>query len=200
MFRKNVSLFLILFPGLCIGQHIKYKMIHMQSPAVGKYMLHILPWGYDSNTTDEQMARCVDTLPGHPLAAKMYNILYKDDTTRLAVKIEEGLYLFSKKRYTIEVYWKNGNKKYISLVTKRFKKYHQFVYHENDAPAACGCFKNGHKVGRWVYFNTQGLKVKVEHYAKDGTVKSSKTIDPPKKTLRTIFNTRHLAGTPYIIQ
>jgi len=170
----------------------------MQSPAIGRYMLHILPWGYDSTMTAESLAKCADTLPGHFLDAKMYNLLYKNDTTKLAVKIDEAVYLFHKK-ITVYVYWKNGNKKSYTLLNKHCEKYWEFDFHENDAPAACGRYKKGHKKGRWVYFNTQGLKVKVERYAHDGTLKKTKNFDPPKKTLRTTFNVRHLSGTPYII-
>jgi len=198
MIKKNIVLVLVLFAGLCQAQKVKYKMIYMQSPAIGRYMLHILPWGYDTTITPEQIAKCVDTLPGHFLSAKMYNLVYKDDTTKLAAKIEEAVYVFHKK-ITLVIYWKNGNKMHYILLNKHHEKYWEFSYHDNDAPAECGKYKKGHKKGRWVYFNTQGLKIRVEKYAKDGTLKKTKNFDPPKKTGRTIFNPRHLGGTPYII-
>lgn len=198
MLRKNVALFFIFFSGLCLGQNIKYKMLRMKSPAVGQYMLHILPWGYDSTVTPEQIARCVDTLPGHMFNAKMFNMLYKDDSTRLGVKAEEGTYFFHTK-ITVYLYWKNGNKKSVTKLNKHGVMYRQFNYYENDAPASCGKYKKGHKAGKWKYFNTQGLKVKTEKYAKDGTVKKTKTYDPPKNCWKTKFNPRHLGGTPYII-
>jgi len=198
MLRKNVALLFLFFSGLCAGQNVKYKMIYMQSPAVGRYMLHILPWGYDSAVTAEQIARCIDTMQGHLFNAKMYNLLYKDDSAKLAVKAEEGTYFFHTK-YTITLYWKNGDKKSIILLNKHCVKYHEFSYYENDAPRACGKYKKGHKVHRWVYFNTQGLKVKVERYAQDGSVKKTRTFNPPKKCWKTTFNPRHPGGTPYII-
>jgi len=198
MFKKKVSLLLIFFAGYSHAQTVKYKMIYMQSPSVGRYMLHILPWGYDSTVTPEQIATCIDTLPGHLFSAKLYNLVYKNDTTKLAVKAEEGVYLFHKK-YTVTAYWKNGNKLSMVELNKHHQKYWQFNYYMNDAPASCGKYRKGHKKGRWVYFNTQGLKVKVEKYAKDGTLKKTKNIDPPKKTFRTIFNPRHPAGAPYMI-
>src|SRR5581483_6942108 len=170
MLRKNIVWLFVLVAGICNAQQIKEKMLHMQSPAVGRYMLHILPWGYDSTVTEEQIAACLDTLPGHLFAAKMYNLLYKDDSTRMAVRANEGIYFFHK-RYTINVYWKSGNRKIYALVGRHHKKYWQFNYHENDVPESCGKYRNGHKKGKWNYFNTDGKKIKVEKYAKDGTVK-----------------------------
>jgi hypothetical protein len=172
MLKKFIALICILIAGWCSAQHIRNKMIYMQSPAIGRYMLHILPWTYDSTITLEQMAACVDTLAGHPFAAKMYNMLYKDDSTKLAAKIEEGYYPFHIK-YTVNIYWKNGNKHHLVLLNRHHEKYWEFDYNVNDAPAACGRYKHGHKKGRWVYFNTQGLKVKVEKYAGDGTLKKN---------------------------
>lgn len=194
---RTVLIFLLLpIAGLC--QNIRYCMIHMKSPAVGQYMLHILPWKYDTTVTDENLARCTDTLPGHLFSAKMYNMLYSDDSTKLAIRIDEGVYPFHK-RYTIYKYWKNGNKQSISYVNSRFAKYLEHSFYENDAPQAFGRFRKGHKKGRWVYFNTQGKKVKVERYSSDGTLKKTKSFEPAKKTCRTIFNPRHPSGTPYII-
>lgn len=198
MIRRNIVFLIILFPFLCGAQAIRHKMITMKSPGIGRYMLHILPWGYDTMVTPEQIAKCVDTLQGHMFNSKMYNLLYKDDSTKLAVKAEEGSYFFHRK-FTITIYLKNGNKQAVVLLNRHCEKYHEFSYYANDAPASCGHYKHGHKTRRWVYFNTQGKKVKVEKYAKDGTLKKTKTFDPAKKTLRTIFNTRHPEGTPYVI-
>ncbi len=208
MLRKKIFALLFLLPVAGFGQNIEYKMIQMRSPAVGQYMLHILPQRYDTAIPDREIAKCIDTLPGHLFGAKMYNLLYREDTAKLAVKAEEGVYLFHR-RYTIEVYWKNGNKKRIAFVNKHFRKYREWNYYDNDAPRAFGrygkikcdsatnCTK---KKGRWVYFDTQGKKVKVERYSRNGTLKKTKTFNPPKKTLRTAFNPRHLGGTPYIIE
>lgn len=199
MVSRKIIFALFFLPLAGFGQNIQYRMIHMLSPAVGQYMLHILPWRYDTSMTAEQIAKCIDTLPGHLFSAKMYNMLYKDDSTRLAVLADEGVYLLFHKRYSIYIYWKNGNKKSFTFVNKHFYKYRELTYYENDAPRTFGRYKKGVKCGRWVYFNTQGLKVKVEKYAHDGTLKKTKTFDPPKKTLRTTFNPRHLGGTPYKI-
>ncbi len=196
---RKIAFILFLLPATGNCQIIRYRMIHMQRPAVGQYMLHILPWYYDSTKKDEQIARCLDTLPGHLFSAKMYNMLYRDDTTKLAVKADEGVYLFHK-RYTINIYWKNGNKKSVSFVNRHFVKYLEHSFYDNDAPMAFGRYRKGNKKGRWVYYNTQGKKVKVERYSRSGTLKKSKTFDPPIKTLRTVFNPRHLSGTPYIIR
>lgn len=198
MLRKNIVCLFVLIAGICNAQQIKEKMMYLQSPSVGRLPLHILPWGYDSTVTEEQIAACLDTLPGHLLAAKMYNLLYKDDSTRLAVKANEGIYFFHK-RFTIRLYWKNGNRKILAYAGRHHNKYRQYNYHENDAPESCGKYKKGHKVGKWKYFNSDCKKIKVEKYAKDGTIKKTKTFDPPKKTLKAIFNPRHPKGTPYII-
>lgn len=198
MFRRNIVCLFVLVSTLSVGQNIRYKMIHMQSPAVGRYMMHILPMGYDSTMTAEQIARCVDSLPGHLFNAKMYNILYKDDSTKQAVKVNEGSYFFHK-RITEVLFWKNGNKKTVTYVNRHYQKYWEFSYYDNDAPRQCGHYKNGNKKGRWVYFNTQGRKVKVEKHAKDGTLKKTKTFDPPKKCWKTIFNPKYPGGAPYII-
>lgn len=199
MVKKNIVCGLFfLFAALCNGQNIKVKVLQMQSPAVGRYKLHILPFGYDSTVTEARIAACVDTLPGHLFGAKMYNMVYANDSTRLAVRIDAGNYFFHKK-FTITMYWRNGNKKEIALLNRHYIKYKEFSYYQNDAPAAHGKYKHGHKKHRWVYFNSRGLKVKVEKYAGDGTVKKTKTFDPPKKTLRTIFNPAHPSGSPYTI-
>lgn len=198
MFRKNIVCLFLFLSTICSGQNVKHKMIHMQSPAVGRYILYILPLGYDSTVTDEQIAKCVDTMPGHLFNAKMYNLLYKDDSTRLGAKINEGTYFF-RKRFTVITYWKNGNKKNVAMLNKHCAKYHDFSYYDNDAPKECGSYRKGHKTGKWKYFNIQGRKVKVEKYAKDGTVKKTKTFDPPKKCWKTIFNPKRPNGTPYII-
>jgi len=199
MGKKNiVCTLLFLFAGVCYGQNIKVKVLQMQSPSIGRYQLHILPMAYDSTVTEAQIAACIDSLPGHLFGAKMYNMLYAGDSTRLAVRIEAGNYFFHKK-FTVTIYWKNGNKKEVAILNRHYLKYKEIDYYQNDAPAAHGKYGHGHKKRRWVYFNTRGLKVKVEKYARDGTVKKSKTIDPPKKTLRTIFNPPHSSGTPYVI-
>jgi hypothetical protein len=198
MFRKNIVWLFILVTTLSVGQNIRHKMMHMQSPSVGRYKMNILPWAYDSTVSASQIARCVDSLPGHAFNSKMYNILYKDDSTKQAVKVNEGSYLFHK-RITEIIFWKNGNKKSVAYVNKHYEKYWEFSYYENDAPCALGQYKKGHKVGKWKYFNTRGLKVKVEKYAKDGTVEKTKIFDPPKKCLKTMFNSAHPGGSPYII-
>jgi hypothetical protein len=198
MIKKNIVFVFILIAGISGAQTVTEKVIHLQSPSFGQYTLHILPFGYDSTISDEQIAACIDTMPGHLFAAKMYNLLYKDDTTKLAVKANEGIYFFHK-RYTIEVYWKTGNKKEIAYLGRHHHKYKQFNYYENDVPASVGHYKNGHKVKKWKYFNTDCRKTKVEKYAKDGSVKKSKAFDKPKKTLRSLFNPKHTKGAHYII-
>jgi|GEM_PF-1155719 len=199
MVKKNiVCTLLFLYSGLCFGQQVKVKVLQMQSPSVGRYKLHILPITYDSTMTEAKMVACVDTMPGHLFGAKMYNVLYANDSTRLAVRIDAGNYLFHKK-FTVTIYWKNGNRKEIALLNRHYMKYKEFDYYQNDAPAAHGRYKHGNKKHRWVYFNSRGLKDKVEKYAHDGTVKKSKTYDPPTKTIRTLLNPIHSSGTPYTI-
>jgi hypothetical protein len=173
-------------------------MMHMLSPATGRYKMNIIHWTYDSTISDERITQTLDSLPGYLFNAKMYNILYSDDTTRQAVKVNEGTYFFHV-RFTVVTFYKNGSKKNVAYVNKHHEKYWEFSYNDNETPEECGHFKNGHKSGKWKYFNTDGKKVKVEKYASDGTVKSTKTYNPPKKCLKTIFNPKHPLGAPYII-
>jgi hypothetical protein len=173
-------------------------MIHMQSPAIGQYRLNIINVGYDTSMPDTRLVQCVDTMPGHLFHAKAYNFLYKDDTNHLAVTLNEGTYLFHR-RYTMTVFWKNGNKMHCALFNKHLEKYWHFDFYANDAPKECGKYKHGKRKGRWVYFNTMGLKVKVEHYAHDGTLKRTKTFKMPKNCWKSTFNPRHPGGMPYII-
>jgi hypothetical protein len=199
MVKKNiVCILLFLYSGLCFGQEIKVKVLEMKSPAIGRYKLHILPLTFDSTVTEAKMVACVDSMPGHLFGAKMYDIMYSDDSTRLAARIDAGRYFFHKK-FTLTLYWKNGNKRELALLNRHYRIYKEWSYYQNAALAAHGRYKHGHKKHRWVYFNSRGLKIKAEKYAHDGTVKKTKTIDPPKKTLRTIFNPLEPSGAPYII-
>jgi hypothetical protein len=198
MIKKNIVLAFILIAGFCNAQPIRVKMIHMLRPAVGRFKLYIMPYAYDSTISEEQIGAVIDSLPGHLFAARMYNMLYMGDSNLLAVTANEGIYFFHK-RFTITVFWKTGNKKEVAYLGRHHHKYWQYNYNENATPASCGHYKNGHKVKKWKYYNTDGRKIKVEKYAKDGTLKTSKTLDKPKKTLRTIFNPKHPAGVHYLI-
>lgn len=199
MFRK-----LILVLTLAIGvkvchAQVKYKMLVGDKYNLGQFRLNIIPITYDSTVSDEKMLKCVDSLPGGLFSAKTYHVLYKDDSTRLAIQINEGVYLFHK-RFTIIEYWKNGITKRITYYNKHFKRYWAFAFYSDASPMDKGKYNGGKKKGRWIYFNTDGKKVKMEKYAPDGTLKKSRDYNPPEKTLTTIFNPKHPHGLPYTIQ
>jgi len=165
----------------------------------GQYALHILPIAYDSTVSDITMLKYSDSVETHPFGARQYNLLYKGDSTKMAVQVNAGIYMFHK-RYTITEYYKNGNKKCVIYYNKHYTKYWSFYYHSDASPLSKGKWNGDKKRGKWLYFDLDGKKELKEVYTKDGTLKSSKAFTPHKKSATTIFNPKHPQGAPYVIQ
>lgn len=214
--RRNALfiLTLVVCVKVCGGQ-IKHKMF-VGSNNTGQYRISILPFGYDSTVSDIRILQCIDSLPGRAFHSKMYNLIYKDDSTRMAIQVNEGAYLFHV-RYEVVEYYKNGAVKRRTYYNKHLKKYWEFDWYEDASAKAKGSYKTitGYmnvsyrdthlthsvvKKDRWQYFNADGNLIKREWYATDGTVKKSKDYNPAKRTFITIMNPKHPKGMPYIIQ
>lgn len=152
---------------------------------------------FDSAVTDSDIINCIDTLPSYLFGVRTYQLTYKDDTARLAVTANEhGMF---RKKFFITEYWKNGNMKRMVVYKRHSKHYLCSNYYENEILSAKGKYRNNHKIGRWVYVNTGKKKIRVEHYAPDGTLKKTKKIKPPKGTFATFFMAAHPEGQPYRI-
>lgn len=198
MLRKlflPTSLFLL--TTTLFGQY-KVKILVRLPPAYGQYKLKIIPTLYDSTVTDSAIISCIDTLPSCFLGVRTYNLLYKDDTTRLAIMVNEHG-LFRKKAF-ITQYWKNGNIKRFAIYKRYSRHYWCFNYYANAIIASKGKYRNKMKMGRWVYVNTAKKKIKVEHYTSTGILKKTKIINPPRGTLATFFMTPQPQGSPYVIK
>ncbi len=179
------------------GQY-KLKMLIKERPAFGQFRLKIIPIAYDSTVTDSSIINCIDTLPSYLFGARTYHLMFKDDTNKLAVSANEhGMF---RKKFYITEYWKNGNIKRLALYKRHSKHYTCYNYYLNDILASRGKYKNNKKIGKWIYINTGGKKVKVEHYASDGTLKKTKTFKPPHSTFATMFNAAHPEGKPYSVR
>ncbi|MGP8216103.1 MAG: hypothetical protein ACLQQ4_11100 [Bacteroidia bacterium] len=198
---------------VCNSQ-VRYKMFVGLGNS-GQYRLNIIPIKYDTTVSDIRILQCIDSLPGGLFHSKMYNLLYADDSTRMAIQVNEGNYLF-RVRYEVVEYYKNGNVKRRTYYTKHLKKYWEFNYYADASPKSTGrykpfinhnekdFFKNSIvKHGTWLYFNADGNLVKKEKNVSDGTYGTlvyTKDYNPPKRTFTTIMNPKHLKGTPYVIQ
>jgi len=173
----------------------------------GQYKLNIIPVKYDTTVSDLKILRCIDSLPGGAFHSKMYNLLYADDSGKLAVQVNEGTYLF-KTRYEVVVYYKNGNIKRRTYYTKHLKRYWEFDYYEDASPKATGHYRlhdadwsrKNTKTGKWTYYDTDGNLVRKEIYSKYSDLKSSSDYNPPKHTTTTTMNPKHPKGLPYVIQ
>src|SRR6185312_17469990 len=118
--RLILSLTLLLSIIVCNAQpKIKHKMLVGTRGGFGQYALHILPIAYDSTVSDITMLKYSDSVETHPFGARQYNLLYKGDSTKMAVQVNAGIYMFHK-RYTITEYYKNGNKKCVIYYNKHY--------------------------------------------------------------------------------
>lgn len=91
-----------------------------------------------------------------------YCILYKDDSTRIAVEITK---LKSQKGYTITVYRIKGSIKRISGYDVNLLRSGKWVeYNTNRSIKVMGKYKNGKKIKRWQYYDLDGNKTLTENY------------------------------------
>jgi hypothetical protein len=197
MNRKPIFILTLVLCTIVCNSQLRYKMF-VGSGNSGQYRLNIIPIKYDTTVSDIRILQCIDSLPGGLFHSKMYNLLYADDSTRMAIQVNEGNYLFHV-RYEVVEYYKNGNVKRRTYYTKHLKKYWQFTFYADASPMAKGKFKGDKKKGKWLYFNANGNLIKKEKWTK-GDLKCSKDYNPPKRTFITIMNPKHLKGAPYVIQ
>ncbi len=206
--RRNAFfiLTLVVCIKVCNGQ-IKHKMF-VGLHNTGQYRINILPFRYDSTVSDIRILQCIDSLPGLAFHSKMYNLLYKDDSTRMAIQVNEAAYLFHI-RYEVVEYYKNGVVKRRTYYNKHLKKYWEFDWYADASPKAKGHYKTldgdwssgvVKKKGCWQYYNADGNLVKKERYGRYGDLKTSKDYNPAKRTFVTIMNPKHPKGEPYVIQ
>jgi hypothetical protein len=181
---------------------------------MGQYKLNIIPIKYDTTVSDLTILKCIDSLPGGLFHAKMYNLLYKDDSTRMAIQVNEGTYLFHT-RFEVVEYYKNGAVKRRTYYNKHEMKYWEFDYYADASPKTKGCFKvireyrenekegvlmhSVVKKGKWQYFDANGMLAAVEHYSHKGELKYEAKCRP-RKTFTTIMNPKKPKGMPYVIQ
>lgn len=186
----------LLAAGVCA--QYKEKWLIKQSPSFGKFQLKVIPIPYDSTVTDSAIINCIDTLPSYLFGVRTYNLIYKDDSTRLALTANEhGMF---RKKFFINLFWKNGNSKRLAIYKRHSRHYYCYNYYENELMASRGRYRNNHKIGRWVYYNTGKKKIQAEHYARDGTLKKTKKFKPPAGTLATFFTAARPIGRPYVIK
>lgn len=198
MLRKTFLLAsFILFVALLSAQY-KVKMLVKQSPGFGQYKLKIIPIPYDSTVTDLSIIKCIDTLPCYLFGVRTYNLMYKDDSTKLAIMANEHGPIRGK--FTLTEYWKNGNIKRVAIYKRHSKHYFCSNFYANEILASQGKYRNSKKIGRWVYINTGKKKMRVEHYASDGTLNKTKNFNPPHGTLATFFMVAKPEGSPYIVR
>ena len=198
MLRKFCLFVIIFFAAGSLSGQYKLKMFVSLPPAYGQYKVKIIPLLYDNSVTDSNIIRYIDTLPSYFFGVKMYLLLYKDDTTRLAIMINEHG-LFCKKKF-ITQYWKNGNIKRFTIYRRYSSYYSCSNYYENAILSSKGKYRNNKKIGRWVYVNTAKKKIRVEHYTLAGVLKKTRTFNPPRGTLATFFMVPLPEGRPYVIK
>jgi len=190
-----ISFFLI---GLAASGQYKVKMLVKQSPGYGQYKLKIIPIPYDSTVTDSSIIQCIDTLPSYLFGVRTYNLMYKDDSMRLAIMVNEhGMF---RKKVFITEYWKNGNIKREAIYKRHSRHYLCYNYYANEILASQGKYRKNKKIGKWVYINTGKKKIRVEHYAADGTLKRTRNFKPPHSTFAAIFMVAKPEGSPYIVK
>lgn len=107
--------------------------------------------------------------------------------------------MFRRKFYITE-YWKNGNIKREAVYKRHSKHYLCSSYYVNEILSSKGKYRNNKKIGRWIYTNTGKKKIRVEYYAKDGTLKKAKNFKPPHFTFATFFNVARPSGRPYLVR
>jgi hypothetical protein len=198
MLRKIFVITLVVCIKVCAGQ-VKYKMVEEQYPGFGQYRITVVPLTYDSTVSDQKVLAWSDSLDRKLFGIVEYHLLYTGDSTKFAIKVNRGLYFFVHVRFTMTEYWKNGNKKSVTYFSRRLKRYWTMTFHSNGTPASKGRFNGDKKKGKWVYYDTNGRKIRKERYNWDGMLKSGKDFNPSKNSFTTIFNPKHLQGAPYII-
>jgi hypothetical protein len=197
MLRKKFLLIALTFMVAAVSAQYRTKMLVKQSPGYGQYKLKILRMAYDSTVSDSSIINCIDTLPSLLFGARTYNMLYKDDSTRLAIMANEhGMF---RKKFFITLYWKNGNMKRLAVYKRHSRSYLCSTFYSNEILASRGKYRNNKKVGRWIYTNSGKKKTRVEHYASDGTLKKAKDFKPPHGTFATFFTAAKPDGSPYVI-
>jgi hypothetical protein len=179
------------------GQY-KEKMLIQLPPGFGQFRLKIIPIPFDSIVRDSSILNCVDTLPSYLFGARTYELMYKDDSMKLAVRADE--YGMFRKKTIITQFWKNGNMQRVAVYKRHSKHYLCYNYYANEILASRGKYKNNKKIGRWIYVNTGKRKTRVEHYSSDGKLKSTKNFKPPHGTAATFFMVPHPDGQPYIVR
>ncbi|HWY99037.1 MAG TPA: hypothetical protein VNY36_08130 [Bacteroidia bacterium] len=208
------KLFFILTLLLCVivcKAQVRHKMF-VGSNNTGQYKLNIIPVKYDTTVSDLTILKCIDSLPGGLFHAKMYNLLYADDSTRMAIQVNEGTYLFHT-RYEVVEYYKNGAIKRRTYYNKHEMKYWYMSFYPDASPKEKGRYQTSAsakqlhsayfdincKKGKWQYFNIEGNMVKMERYNRYGQEKT-KDYNPPKRNFTTIMNPKKPKGKPYVIQ
>lgn len=97
-----------------------------------------------------------------------YCILYKDDTTKIAVAITR---LKSHDGYVITVFRVQGNIRRVSRYDENLLPTGKWVQYYNDKSVKSeGEYKNGKKIGKWKYFDDSGRRTLTEIYQEDGSV------------------------------
>lgn len=185
---------------ITVGASAQYKVkwLIKLPPSFGKYELKIIPIAYDSTVTDSAIINCIDTLPSYIFGVRSYNLMYKDDSMRLAITANEhGMF---RQKFYITEYWKNGNMKRLAIYKRHSKHYFCSNYYPSEILSSRGRYRNNKKIRRWVYVNTGKKKIRVEHYASNGTLKKTKKFKPPRGTFATFFMVAHPEGKPYIVK
>ncbi len=96
-----------------------------------------------------------------------YCVPYKDDSTRIAIAITK---LKSQKGYTITVYRIKGSIKRISRYDKNLLPSGKWIEYSGKSVKAIGEYKNGKKIKKWKYYDSDGNKTLTEIYGKDDMV------------------------------
>ncbi len=198
MLQKIFSFILLILVASSSSGQYKEKMLVMQSPGFGQYWLKIIPIGYDSTVSDSNIINCIDTLPSYLFGVRTYNLMFADDSNKLAIMANEHGLL--RKKFYITEYWKNGNRKRETVYKRHSHHFSCSNFYSNEILASRGNYRNKKKTGRWVYFNTNKKKIRVEFYANDGTLKKARNFKPPRTSLRTMFEVEKPEGQPYMIR
>jgi antitoxin component YwqK of YwqJK toxin-antitoxin module len=97
-----------------------------------------------------------------------YCILYKDDTTKIAVAVTR---LKSHAGYIITTFRMQGNIRRTSRYDESLLPTGKWVqYYSNGAVKTVGEYKTGKKSGKWKYYDDDGRKTLTESYLEDGVV------------------------------
>jgi|ERR1700722_10123308 len=97
-----------------------------------------------------------------------YCIMYRDDTTKVAISIVK---LEQQKGYTVTTFRVNGK------ITRIFRYDINIIptgcwveYYNNGRLKSKGGYANGKKIKKWKYYDNDGHKDRTEIYKEDGTV------------------------------